>query len=267
MKGHRDLTIVTGATAFCALTALLVPLEAVRLAAAAPLCLVLPGYAITSAVFAPSPLERPLALLLCVGLSLTTLATGALVLHLLPGGVRGPSWAALLFVVVLVGCAVAARRRPPSGRVAPHSLPRVWRFRLPSSAVRLRRADGALLAAGAICAFAALALSWMTLPAENAVGYTQLWMLPAEGPASAGVRVGVVNAEPDPLGYRLEVRQEGGEAPVVSRFRIGPGDDVTRFVEVRAPRADEPVRVTARLYRRDIPEGVYRRVSAWVPGG
>jgi uncharacterized membrane protein len=249
MRSHRDLVTATAAAFFCALVALIVPLEAVRVAFAAPLCLVLPGYAITAAVFAPSPLGRPQAVLFTVGLSLTTIAIGGLVLHFMPGGVRDLSWAALLCAVVLAGCAIASRRRPGRSRA---SLP--------------RPRDGALLAGAAVLVATAFALSWTTLPAENAVGYTQLWMLPAEGPASSGVRVGVVNAEPDTLGYRLEVRQDGGEAPLISRFRIAPGEEVTRFVEVSTSRAGEPVGVRARLYRSDLPEEVYRRVSAWVTG-
>jgi uncharacterized membrane protein len=255
MRGHRDLAAVVAAAFFSALVALLVPLEAVRVAFAAPLCLVLPGYAITAAVFAPSPLERPQAVLFSIGLSVTTIAIGGLVLHFMPGGVRDLSWAALLCAVVLVGCAIASRRRPGRSRAS-----------LPRPRLRLRPLDGALLAGAAAMIMVAFALSWTTLPAENAVGYTQLWILPAEGPASSGVRVGVVNAEPDTLGYRLEVRQGGGEAPVISRFRIAPGEEVTRFVEVSDSRSGEPVRVRARLYRSDLPDEVYRRVSAWVPG-
>jgi uncharacterized membrane protein len=256
MRGHRDLSAATAAAFICALVALIVPLEAVRLAFAVPLCLVLPGYAITAAVFAPSPLERPQAVLFTIGLSVTTIAIGGLVLHFMPGGVRDVSWAALLCAVVSAGCVIAARRRPEPPRK-----------RLSRLSLRLRPVDGALLAGAAACVVAAMALSWTTLPAENAVGYTQLWMLPHQGPAVDGVRVGVVNAEPDTLGYRLEVRRGGGEAPVISRFRIAPGEEVTKFVEVSTPRAGEPVRVTARLYRRDLPpDEVYRRVSAWVPG-
>ena len=255
MRSHRDLGTVVAAAFFCALVALIVPLEAVRVAFAAPLCLVLPGYAITAAVFAASPLGRPQAVLFSVGLSLTTIAIGGLVLHFMPGGVRDLSWAALLCAVVLAGCAIASRRRPGRSRAS-----------LPRPRLRLRPIDGALLAGAAVLVATAFALSWTTLPAENAVGYTQLWMLPADGPASSGVRVGVVNAEPDTLGYRLEVRQDGGEAPLISRFRIAPGEEVTRFVEVSTSRAGEPVGVRARLYRSDLPEEVYRQVSAWVPG-
>jgi uncharacterized membrane protein len=254
VRGHRDLTAMTGAAFLCALVALIVPVEVVRLAFAAPLCLVLPGYAITAAVFAPSPLERPQAMLFTFGLSLTTLATGVLILHFMPGGVRDVSWAALLCAVVVAGGAIAARRRPRRSRAS-----------LPTPRLRLRPLDGVLLAGAALSVVAALVLSWTTLPAENAVGYTQLWMLPAEGPASGGVRIGVANVEPDRLRYRLEVRQEGGEEPFISRFALDPGQEATRFVGVSTPQAGE-VRVTARLYRWDRPAVVYRRVSAWVPG-
>lgn len=255
MRGHRDLVVATATAALCALVALIAPPEGVRLVAAAPLCVLLPGYAITAAVFAPAPLGRSQVLLFSVGLSLTTLATGGLVLHLLPGGVRGASWATLLFGVVFAGCAIAARRRPKPRRAS-----------LPRQTPRLRPTHGALLLGAVLCTIAALALSWSPLPAENVVGYTQLWMLPAPGSEGAGVRIGVGSAERRSLAYRLEVRQQDGGAPVSSRLVLEPGQKSVRVVGVRGRSPGVPVRVTALLYREDRPGKVYRRVSAWVQG-
>ena len=49
MRGHRDLRLVVRLAIACAAVALLAPWEALRFLAAAPLCLVLPGYAVASA--------------------------------------------------------------------------------------------------------------------------------------------------------------------------------------------------------------------------
>jgi hypothetical protein len=253
MKGHRDLIAVTTMAGLCALVALIVPLEVVQIVAALPLCLLLPGYAIIAAC-GLAPLERARALLFSVGLSLTTLATGGLLLHFLPGGVRGESWAGLLFLVVLAGCAIAARRRPPPRR---RDLPRL--------ALRVRPIDGALMLGAVLCVNAAWTLSSTTLPAKNALGYTQLWMLPAEKSGQVGVRIGVTSAEAIPLAYKLEVRQQGGGPPAYSRLELKPGQQNVRFVAVRRP-PPGGVRITARLYRGGRPGVVYRRVSGWVPG-
>ena len=129
----------------------------------------------------------------------------------------------------------------------------------------LRPIDGALLAGAALCVAGALILSSTPLPAENAVGYTQLWALPADASAAPGVRVGVDSAETEPLAYRLEVRRPGGGPPVSSRLRLEPGQESVRFVGVESP-PPGGVRVTALLYREDRPGVVYRRVTEWVQG-
>ena len=212
MSGNRDLAAVAVAALICALVALSVPLEAVRLVAAVPLCLLMPGYAITAAIFSSAPLERSKALLFSVGLSLAVLAVGALLLHLVPGGVRDASWAALLLAIVVPGCAIAARRRLEGLRSSPPRLPR------PTPA------QGALMLGGLLSVVAAMVLSWTPLPAKDAVGYTQLWMLPAEGRGGPGVEVGVINAEPDRFIYRLEILEDG-RRPIAapSRLILQPG--------------------------------------------
>ena len=251
MRRHPDLVLVTTAAAFCGLVAALFPFEAVRIAAAVPLCLFLPGYAISAAAFASDPLARAQALLFTIGLSLTTLATGALVLNLFPGGVRRGSWAALLFVVVLVACAIAARRRR-----GPHPVG------LPGPLPRLSPLNAILLLGALLSVIGALVLSSTQLPADKAVGYTQLWMLPVKGPAGPGVRIGVASVEQKPLAYKLTVHQLGVGRRLSSRLHLDPGQESIRFVPAETKR--KPVRFVGLLYREDRPGVVYRRVSGWV---
>ena len=126
MRGHGDLEAAVGGAALCALLALFLPFDALRLLVGAPLLFFLPGYAITAAVFARGRIERRHFLVFSVGLSLAVLALGALVLNYLPGGIRGGWWALLLFLVVLGACRGAALRRPRrAGAPIAWSLPRV----------------------------------------------------------------------------------------------------------------------------------------------
>lgn len=252
MRGHRDLEIVAGASALCAVAALVLPFEAVRLVFAAPLALFLPGYALTAAAFAQRPLELPQLLLLSVALSLATLALGALLLDFAPGGVRAVSWALLLLLVVLGGCGSAALRRPPPP--AGPGWPRP----------RLAPTDGALLLGGLATAAAALALAGTLLPANDVRGYTQLWMLPLRDGREAGVRVGVTNEETSTVAYSLRTRIHEIEN-VVRSFSLAPGE--TRIVRVRAdppPPPGRSVPAVATLFRESRPDTVYRRVSGWV---
>ena len=114
MRGHRDLRFVVRLAIACAVVALLAPWEALRLAAA-PLCLVLPGYAITSAAFGPRPLTRGRFAVLTLGMSLIALVLCALLLNYVPGGIRDLSWAIVLTVVVIAASRLAAIERKSKG--------------------------------------------------------------------------------------------------------------------------------------------------------
>jgi uncharacterized membrane protein len=254
MRNHRDLIAASATAVLCAAIALVVPLEGLQIVAAVPLSLVLPGYAITVAVFGQRPLPPPYLLLLSVALSLAALATGTLLLNYV-GGLRAASWAVLLVAVVLGGCFIAGwHRRVQAGT------------RLPRLQLGIRRADGALLVGAFLAALVALALAWTPLPVKNAVGYTELWMLPNEGPKAPGVRVGVVSQSQHRTAYRLELRIEGQDRPVSTQLVLDPGQRRVLEVPVSRPTPNDFVRVSASLFRRDRPGTVYRRATGWVRG-
>jgi uncharacterized membrane protein len=252
MRGNRDLRLVTAAAIACALLALLVPVEALSLVFAAPLAFFLPGYAIVSAVFVRARLVAPVLLTLSIGASLSTLALGALVLNYAPGGVDGVGWAILLAAVTAAACRGAAIRRPATaGKWLP-----AWQAPAPSQA--------GFLAAAAAVAAAALVLALATLPADRAIGYTELWMQPYAAGGKTGVRVGVGSNEQHRTSYELLVRLKKA-GPTVERFVLQPGESrVLRVASVPAPGGD-PARVTAVLFRPGQSNRPYRRVSGWTP--
>jgi uncharacterized membrane protein len=254
MKGHRDLEIVAAGSVLCALAALAIPLSAVSLLFAAPLTLFAPGYAIVAATFAKRSLGSQRVLLLSVALSLATLALGAFLLNYMPGGVRAISWTILLLLVVLNCCRVAALRRPPA--VAPRRAPRP----------RIRPRDGGLLLGGALLAAAALVLAMTTLPAENARGFTELWVTPEAGAVSGTAEIGIGSEEQHAASYILKVQLGRGSSPVLRQLTLHPGE--TRTLRFDAPTSPPgaQVPVSAQLYRQENPGKVYRRVSAWIPG-
>lgn len=256
MRRHLDLERASAAAILCAFVVIAFPWEAVRLAAALPLALFLPGYAINAAAFGKRHLEPGLQLLLALGSSLAALVVAALLLSLAPGGLRGPSWAILLLLVVVAACRIAALRRPGW---------RARRRRAPRP--KLGRLDAALLSAGALLAAAALVLAETPLPAKHAVGYTALWMLPGGGVERRPVRIGVVSEEQRRTAYRLEVRLGDGRIPVSEPFVLQPGQ--SRVIRPPLPRL-RPVAsrwVVALLYRQEYPAQVYRRVTARLPRG
>lgn len=255
MRGHRDLEWSSIAAIVCALVAALVPWEIVRIVAALPLTLFLPGYAIVAVAFGSSELALPKRLTLSVGVSLMTLVLGALVLNVFPFGIRTASWAVLLPLVVTAACRGAALRR---GR--PQSR---QRRRSPLASFRPSRGAVAMLAAAIVIMGAALVLAQKPQSAKNAEGFTALWMLPTDSKEDA-VRVGVISSEQGPASYRLTVKVGRKSQSQNYRVKLDPGEEESFEVEV--PRGPGVRRhVVASLYREDKPQHLYRRVTRWLP--
>jgi hypothetical protein len=253
MKGQRDLQIACAAALLCALVALLFPSEVVRLAFAVPLTLFLPGYAIAAATFARRDLDRPRMLLVSLSLSLSSLAVGALVLNYAPGGIRALSWALLLLVVVFGFCRAAALARR-GGASASRPLP----LQRPAPAGLV------LVSLGLAAAVAALVLSASTVPADEAVGYTELWVLPDRHSEAGDFQVGVGSDEKQAVPYDLLVRIDG--QPRVRRaFVLGPGETKVLRLASDAVPGGAPVPVVATLLRQNQIEKIYRRVRNWIP--
>jgi hypothetical protein len=252
MKGHGDLRLTTAAALICAVAAVAVPLEAVRLAFAAPLTLFLPGYAIAAACFAQRRLPGAQVWVLSLGLSLCSLALGAFVLNYAPGGIRTISWALLLVLVVLAGCLAAAARR---GQAAGER-----RVRLP----RPRPLAVALTGAGLLAAVAALVLAATTFTVESAVGHTQLWVLPEPDSGSNEFKVGVGNQEQTAVPFDLLIRI--GDEPLIRRaFTLDPGETEILRLDAGPTPAGTQIPVVATLLRQNRTDEIALRVQNWVP--
>jgi hypothetical protein len=246
-----DLLVTLGLALLGALVALLpgVP-AAVRVPLVAPLVLVLPGYALTRALFLERTPEPIVLVLLCLGLSVACATLGGLVLNLLPGGLSAPAWAALLCLITLVGCAASLiqRARAPAtvsgGSVGTLS----W------SAPPLTPRAAALFAGAALAVVAAVWLARTPIGAIPEQGYTILWMLPATD-SPDGVRVGVRNFESAPMQYKLRV--VSGDQ-VLQEFPINLDPVQEWQAELTLPALGNAP-VEADLYRADSPDTVYRR--------
>jgi hypothetical protein len=251
VRGHRDLERVVWAAVLCAAAALLLPFSGISLVFAVPLALFLPGYAIVAATFAKRDLSPPYFLVLSVALSLSTLALGALVLDYMPGGIRAASWTILLLLIVVGCCRLAALRRARGHPGPSVTLPRPG------------RTGAALLLAGLALTVASVVLANTSLPADDAVGYTQLWILPQAEAGTAAFEVGVASEEQRRGGYDMRINV-GDERVVRRSFALRPGE--TKLVRVREPSlaAGRSAPVVATLVRHNRPFNVYRRVKTWI---
>jgi uncharacterized membrane protein len=253
VRGHRDLKWVCIGAIVAALVAALVPWEVVRILAALPLAIFLPGYAVTAAAFGSEKLDlqRLTMLILLCGLSL--LCLGGIVLNFLPGGIRTVTWALLLVVVIVAAARAAAVRR-----AGPDRPWRGW------TRPRVRGWDLACVFFAVAAVAAALVFAYTPLPASKAVGYTALWMLPGNAAAAPAVKVGVISAEQERQQYRLRVRVGKSGKPIVYRLALDPGEERVFRVPVE-PSGKGSTRVAASLYDSDRPQKLYRRVTTWSP--
>jgi Protein of unknown function (DUF1616) len=254
VRGHRDLTIAAAAAVLCALVAAVVPVEIVRVVAALPLALYLPGFALVAAAFDGEELAPLKRITVDVATSLMVLVLGAFVLNVFPFGLTTASWAVLLAAVVLAGCLVAARRR---GRASPSRRP------LFGSLGRASTRSIALVAAAILVGAAAIALAQKPLPAKHAEGYTALWMLPTDSDEEVVV-VGVQSNEQDPAAYQLRVSTGEESQSRTYRVELDPGEEKTFEAEV-PPTAAGSTQVVASLYREGSPGRLFRRVTRWLP--
>ncbi|HYQ79508.1 MAG TPA: DUF1616 domain-containing protein [Solirubrobacterales bacterium] len=252
MRGNRDLQRACLAAVVGALVAALAPWAYVRLLGALPLTLFLPGYAIVAAAFGSRELAPPKRIMLSVAVSLMVLALGAFVLNIFPFGLETASWAVLLPLVVIAACRGAAlrRERPQPGRGGRPALP--------------RPAVGTLVigALAAVIALGALVLAGKPLPAENAKGFTALWMLPTDSREDA-VAIGVDSNQHQARSYRLEVSL-GKDQSKTYRVDLDPGEERVYEVDV-PPRPSGRTHVVASLYKEAKPQKLYRRVTSWLP--
>ena len=251
MRGHRDLGLVAAGAVLCAAVALLVPLEVIRLVAAAPLCLLFPGYALASATFSARSLSGGRFGALVLGLSLIVLILSALALNYGPGGIRDVSWAVILVLVTIAACRWAAvKRKPGEVTYAAWSRPQVS----PS--------DYLFLGGAAIAVVAALVVSATVYPAGDVQGYTRLAML-ADSSGNAAT-VGIDSNEQRRQSYVLRLTLDGG--PLVNkRLSLDPGDESVLRVRLPQDRGRPTGELVASLYRASSPDTLYRRVNSWLP--
>jgi hypothetical protein len=230
---------------------------AVRLVFVLPLLLFLPGYATTVATFGRTRLDGAQVVLLSLALSLSTVSLGALVLYLLPWGLRSSAWSLLAASVVWAGCAIAALRRAGT---------REQRRSVVFGLRRLRARDVVLLVGAAMIAAAAIAVARTPLPAAHAQGYSSLWLLPRSSERASTLDVGVTSGELFRTRYRLVVRS-GTRSVYSRRLGLGPGDSWQHTIRL-TPSGNNVRRswVTAFLYRSNdrVP---YRRVRVRLTGG
>jgi uncharacterized membrane protein len=241
---RRDLALVVVAALAACLAAALLPssLAGLRAPLCLPLVLLLPGYALVSAIFRPGELRTAELITLSIAVSIAATLIVALALDALSVRLTATPWMGVLTVLTLVA---AAR-----GTARGHSRSLVFR-RIP-----VGRAQAGAFAVGLALLAGAATLGFTPLHAPKGTrGTSALWLLPAPAGLQS-VCVGVINEQLHTTSYEVTVRGSGNPVrlgPIV----LAPGRSWSRELVVGGPHT--PVK-HAFLRRTADPSDVYRSV-------
>lgn len=251
------LAVITLTLVVVALT-LFVPgnIVAVRIFAL-PLVLVLPGYALLSALFFRQTFSITERLLYSPGISLAIVISGGLVLNVTPTGFSADSWALLLGCVTLAACIVAlVRRRGQSASPSRY-------FTFSHSGFTFRQ--GVLLGLASVIVCGAIAVSIIGAEQQPYPGFTQLWILPVQGAsAKNSVLLGVKNMEHAEMTYLLEVNVDGKLVKTWPSIALKQSESWEMTLLISQTKHAGSTMVEAMLYRVDAPTKIYRHVELWL---
>ena len=215
------------------------------------LVLLLPGYALTEAVFAAKKVSLAERIVFSLGLSMAITIVGGLLLNLMPPGLQSSSWAILLSVVTAVASIVAFLRRKNAPSISAEK---------PTNGIRLHQA--ALFGLALVVAVGAIGLAVKDASEDAGTRFTQLWILPAANSNPNTIRLGVHNFEAISMSYALRVSV--GDRVLAEWNSISLAAGQSWETNIAAPTAAESHTVQAQLYRLDAPLTPYRHVTLWL---
>ena len=227
-----------------------------------PLAFVLPGYALMSALFPGKPFGNAERIIFTLGISVSIVILGGLVLNSTTFGLQARSWAVLLGVITLGASAVAILRQREQGEVTER-----WSgFKDVSFTFR----QGVLLGIATLIIGGAFAVSIVGAQQQARSGFTQLWMLPASSTSKVdnSVNLGVSNKESTPMQYHLAVDINGKLIKDWPAIDLSPNQQwkftLVLQKSLLAGSATTPAKIEALLYRASDPKTLYRHVVLWL---
>ncbi len=206
------------------------------------LALILPGYAVSVALW--SQVDVAERMLYSLGLTLGLDILGGLILHVTPWGLNPLSWVAWLGGITLAGCAAAWHRR----RTA----------KVEAELPRLRLDPGLLFGLGIALVIGVLAVFTAQASArQRGLPFTQLWALGANTAGTCHLQVGILNQENKPQSYELIVAIDGYGYELLTHADLASNEPWTALLALPCP--TQTVHVD--LYRSEDPKEIYRSVE------
>ena len=183
--------------------------------------LVLPGYAISSAIFNTAIWPVAERVLLSTGLSIVVTILGGMLINLSPMGLTTSAWGVFLGGVTVCGALIALMRLRndwASSRLAfTQTAPAITDTSRYFSSTLLVRVM-ALLSAVALVVAIFVAVS-SAQSAASSSGFTQLWILPSSEVTT--VQVGIRNEEQQSERYSLQIAASGATVQGLAEHRSG----------------------------------------------
>ena len=255
---HRsaDLFAVMALTLIAVVLALVTPSNSVAERIwTLPLVLLLPGYAMICALFTKRTLTVLELFIFSMGLSLSIVIVGGLLLNLTSFGLRIASWAVLLGGTTVGASALALIRRRGQ---SPSGLPGFGR-------IGFTFRQWLFLGLAVMIVGGALVVSVIGAQRQPFPGFTQFWILPASA-AKAGnvVHLGVKNMESTSMEYRLVVNMNGEPVKVWSAINLNQNDTWQATLVLPQIARGSDAKVEAMLYLQDAPAQIYRDVVLWL---
>jgi uncharacterized membrane protein len=209
---------------------------------------VLPGYAISKALFVTS---RPLPaemLVFTPALSLAATALSAFSLHAFGQQLAAGNLAVLLAATTTAGLLAAYFRRSRTGVLR----------RYPAF-IHFSPLQVVLLGSAAILAVTAVVIASDAAATRPAEPFTQLWILPPEVGSGGSFRVGAANHEGQAAVYDIQVLADGREITIFSSVVVEDGGTYETLLD--AGEIGPFDRLEVFLYHSNSPDQVYRQVS------
>ena len=236
---------------------------------ALPLVFILPGYAISTALFPWGPnhdgLGLPERLLFMLMASISNTILGGLVLSQTAWGLQTTSWTVWMTTVTLLGALITWLRREAApveqadSELA--SLPQGF-FNF-GARLGLRWRDGLWLALALFGVVLVLRMAQLPASPHGLQGYSMLWIAPVSEnvsePSGQTIQVGVRSQEFGPVVYKVELTVDGRLLQEWPSIQLDPNQQWVETVGLDGAQTAGAT-IEASLYRLDQPTVRYRWV-------
>ncbi len=216
---------------------------------ALPLLFVMPGYALTEALFQPRSLETTHRLVFSLALSLAITILSGFILNLFPTGLNALSWRLFLGLLTVVFSLISNLRRTerPNGE-------QPLRFNFSIFAFFL-------FGIATIITSLAILYSAAGVTQQRQPGFTQLWIQQTDQPGSScAIRIGVSSFESTLVKYRIIMTMNSTQVATWPSVSLVPRQQWEQTEPVN-PGSSRNMFVEVRLYRLDKPQTVYQKVD------